>query len=99
MSMEDLTGNNKHYIILLEGHIHMHPQTDKLLFFFGHDTKGRRHLHMLGTSVEDLQLSNIYHRASHVVQRVAGRISANLDNLADLRIIYSGGKNPAEAVL
>ena len=58
---------------------------------------------MLGTSVEDRRLSNIYQRENYacvnVVQRVAGRISANLDNLADLKIIHGGGKNPAEAVL
>ena len=99
---EDPTGNNERYFLLLDSVKEISMGIPKLTsYFYEHDTKGKRHLclvfHVLGTSVEDLRLTNIYCGGNlpvHVVKRVAGRISGHLANIADLKIIHGGGRNP-----
>ncbi|KAJ3514132.1 hypothetical protein NLJ89_g2540 [Agrocybe chaxingu] len=63
--------------------------------FYEHDTKGRRHLclvfRVLGYSVEDLRLSNIYdgeYLPLHTVQKVVGDISERLAQLADQKFVH-----------
>ena len=101
---EDSTGNNERYFLLLDAVKAIYDfQFPKLRsYFYEHDIKGKRHLclvlNALGTSVEDLRLTNIYDGQNlpvHTVRRVAGRISESLANLAGLKIIHGGEKNAA----
>ena len=66
-------------------------------YFYEHDTKGKRHLclvfHVLGLSVKDLGLTNIYHGEYlplYTVQKVIGDISKKLANLAEHQIVHRG---------
>ena len=99
---EDSTGNNERYFLLLDPLKDKHTIPKLKEHFYEHDINGKRHLclvfHTLGTSIEDLRLTNIYDGENlpvHAVQKVAARISESLAHLADLKIIHGGGKNPA----
>jgi hypothetical protein len=79
---EDSTGNNERYFLLLDHLKDISLGIPRLTsYFYEHDTNGKKHLflvfHALGTTIEDLRLTNIYHGENlpvHVVQRVAGCI-------------------------
>lgn len=66
-----------------------------LSHFYEHDTKGKRHLclvfRVLGSSVEDLRLSNAYdgeYLPLHSVQKIIGDISIRLADLAQQKITH-----------
>jgi hypothetical protein len=97
---EDLTGNNERYFLLLDPLKDISTIPRLRGHFHEHDTNGKKHLclvfHVLGTSIEELRLTNIYHGENlpvHAVQKVAARISESLASLAHLKIIHGGGNN------
>jgi hypothetical protein len=66
--------------------------------FYERDTQGKNHncliLCVLGSSVEDLRLSNANdgkYLPVHIVQKVIGDISQRLGELADRKVIHGGG--------
>ena len=103
---EDSTANNERYFLLLDPMKEIDTIPKLREHFYEHDNKGKKHLCLvfdtLGTSIEDLRLTNIYDGENlpvHAVRKVAARISESLYKLAHLNIIHGGGENPALAVL
>jgi len=98
---EDSTGNNERNLLLNPALNNISRGIPKLRsYFYEHDTKGKRHLclaiSVLGSSAEDLRLSNIYdgeYLPLHVVQKVIGCIAMKLDNLAEHKMIHGGEWN------
>ena len=98
---EDSTGNNERNILLNPAMMDISIGIPKLRsYFYEHDTKGKRHLCLgltvLGSSAEDLRLTNIYdgeYLPVHVVQKVIGVMAMKLANLADLKMIHTGDWN------
>ena len=97
---EDSTGNNERNVLLgpLKNISIGIPEMTS--YFYEHDTKGKRHLclvfHVLGRSVEDLRLTNVYdgeYLPLYTVQKVVGDISSKLADLAEHRIVHGGGHN------
>ena len=97
---EDSTGNNERNVLLgpLKNITIGIPKMTS--YFYEHDTKGKRHLclvfHVLGLSVEDLRLTNVYdgeYLPLYTVQKVVGDMSNKLADLAEQRIVHGGGRN------
>jgi serine/threonine-protein kinase SRPK3 len=96
---EDSSGKNERD--LLRGPVkHIasgHGVPEILGDFYEKDANGRRHLCLvlgiLGSSVEDLRLSNTYdgeYLPLHIVQKVIGDISKTLASLAKQKIVHGG---------
>ena len=98
MATEGSTGNNERSFFLgpLKNITRSIPKMES--YFYEHDTKGKRHFclvfHVLGPSVEDLRLTNVYHGEYlplYTVQKIIGDISTKLADLAELKIVHGGG--------
>ncbi|KIM36816.1 hypothetical protein M413DRAFT_13773 [Hebeloma cylindrosporum] len=92
---EDSTGNNERNILLIPALQDISSGIPQLMsYFYEHDANGKRHLclviRMLGTSVEDLRLTNIYdeYLPIHIVKKVVSDISCKLSHLAEQKIIH-----------
>ena len=98
---EDSTGNNERNLLLSPAMKDISLGIPELSsYFYEHDTNRKRHLclvfSILGSSVEDLRLTNIYDREYlpvHVVQQVIGGIAMKLADLAKHKIIHGGERS------